>query len=274
MIKLIALDIDGTLLGKKKKVSKRNIAAINAAREAGVKICIATGRSNARVEDIAKAIGITKNQEHLICLNGGGIYKYDENEKLQTVKETLFSIDEVKFIYNTALDENINCFSYSEDTKTAYVIKNKGPFVWFMKKITKKKIEIYKRDEMDQRAFKVITYGNKENIAKARKAFETKKFEMFSWSYVSNKTVNIEINPPGVDKLFALQEVASLYNIKPEEVMYFGDGDNDKRAIAWAGHGVAMKNAAKHVKEAAKHTTDHHKKSGVGKKIEELVLKK
>ncbi|AHI52489.1 Cof-type HAD-IIB family hydrolase [Spiroplasma culicicola] len=274
MIKLIALDIDGTLLGSRKKVTKQNIQAIKAAREQDIKICIATGRSASRVEPIAREIGIIDNNEYIICLNGGGIYQYDKDKKLQKIKETLFSIDDVKYIYDNAVENKINCFSYNEDPKSTYVIKNRGAFIWFMKKISGRKAFVYDNQKTDQKAYKVIAYGKKKNILAAKPKFAAKNYEMFSWSYVSNKTMNIEISPVGVDKLYALQEVSKIYNIKQEEVMYFGDGDNDKRAIEWAGVGVAMKNAASHIKEAASHTTGHHKKSGVAQKINEIILNK
>ncbi|QBQ07353.1 HAD superfamily hydrolase [Spiroplasma gladiatoris] len=271
MIKLITLDIDGTLLGKKKQVSKKNIEAIKKARESGIKICIASGRALNRIEKIAEQIGVMDSLEYVITMNGAAIYKYNQKKEPELISETLFSKNDVKYIYNCAMDNRLNCFSYSKDIKKAYVIKNKGPFIWFMKKISKRNIIIYKRDEMDEQAYKIIIYGNKKRINKCRETLELKKYEMFSWSYLSGNTANIEVNPNGVDKMFALQNIAKLENINSDEIMYFGDGDNDKRVMQWAGHGVAMKNAAKHVKKVANYITGHHKKSGVAQMIEKYL---
>ncbi|QGS51581.1 Cof-type HAD-IIB family hydrolase [Spiroplasma tabanidicola] len=271
MIKLIALDIDGTLLGKNKRVSKKNIAAINEARKKGIKFCIASGRAFNRVDKIAKEIGINESLEYVVTMNGGAIYKYDKNKKPVLIKETLFDIDDVKYIYNSALDNKLNCFSYSQDIKVAYVIKNKGAFIWFMKKISHRKIKVYTKDEMDQKAYKIIVYGKKKLIEKCKETLSQKNYEMFSWSYVSGNTANIEINPNGVDKIFALQDIAKVENITADEIMYFGDGDNDKKAMEWVGLSVAMKNASKHIKKIATQITGHHKKSGVAKALNEYL---
>ncbi|AOG60092.1 HAD superfamily hydrolase [Spiroplasma helicoides] len=271
MIKLITLDIDGTLLGKKKKVSSENIKAINEARKKGIKICIASGRALNRVDEIAHEIGVADSQEYVITMNGAAIYKYDENKKPQLIQETLFPIEDVIYIYNAVLENGANCFSYSYDPDIAYIIRDKGLFIWFMKKISHRTIRIYEKDKMDQKAYKIIIYGKKKQVDKIKKQLEKRNYEIFSWSYVSGNTANLEVNPNGVDKLYALQDLAKLENIQQEEIMYFGDGDNDKKVISWAGHGVAMKNASKDIKDIADHITGHHKKSGVAKKIYEYL---
>lgn len=273
MIKLIAVDIDGTLLAKRRKVSKANIRALNLAREQGIKIVIATGRNIKRAIPIAKLIGLDLHQEYVVCLNGGATYKFDEKGEAQLLEETLFSIEDVKYIYNSAQDCKINCFSYSENPAESYVIKKSGFFVYLMKKLSNRVPKVYIRDTMDQRAYKVIAYGKEDKINNLKETLKEKKYEIYSWSYRLKKSVNIEISPVNIDKKHALQKILRYYNLKSEEVMYFGDGQNDLRSIQWAGHGVAMGNAADEIKQEANHITLHHKKSGVAYKIHELILK-
>ncbi|ARU92221.1 HAD superfamily hydrolase [Spiroplasma clarkii] len=273
MVKLIVVDVDGTLLGKKKSVPSENIAALNEARATGIKIAIATGRNLKRAIDIARTIGIDKHQEYLICLNGGVTYKFDAAGEPQLIEETLFSVNDVKYIYDTAVKTKVNCFSYSEDPKITYVIKNRGVFIWFMKKISKRKAKIYGKDEMNQRAYKILACGKRANMNNLVEKVKQKKYEVYSWSYVSDKTVNIEISPVGVDKKHALEKVAREYAIQPSEVMYFGDGQNDARSIKWAGLGIAMGNASSEVKKVADDVTIHHKCGGVAHKIREIILK-
>lgn len=272
MIKLIAVDVDGTLLGKKKKVAPETITALNAARAQGIKVVIATGRNFKRTEAIARAIGSDKNQEFVVCLNGGGTYKFDEQGQVQTINETLFSIEDVKYIYDEAVQAKVNCFAYSQDPKVTYVIKNRGFFIWFMKRISKRKPRIYNKVVMDMPAYKILACGKQAHMETLIKKVKVKNFEVYSWSYVSDKTVNIEISPVGVDKKHALEKVVASYKISPEEVMYFGDGQNDARSIEWAGLGIAMGNASEEVKAVANQATIHHKKNGVAHKIKELIL--
>lgn len=268
---MIALDLDGTLIGKGRKVSKENIKAINMAREAGMKICIDTGRSISRVLSIAKEIGSFEFEEFVICLNGGGIYKLKKDFSYEIIKEVFFEIEDVNSIYEKSKELKINCFSYIEDPKISYVIKKGGLFIWFMKKITNRKLIIFNNKNIKHRAYKVIACGKKNNIQDLKKFIENKNYESYAWSYVSKKTMNIEISPPNVDKVNALKIVSDIYNIVKEEVIYFGDGENDRRSIEWAGVGVAMENASHSIKSSANEIAPHHKKNGVSYKIHRFI---
>ncbi|AGR40844.1 Cof-type HAD-IIB family hydrolase [Spiroplasma taiwanense] len=270
-IKLIVLDIDGTLVGKNKQVPKININAINEARNNGIKICIATGRNLSRAEKIAKSIELDKNQEYLICLNGGAIYKYDENKNPILIEEHLFNQEDFEFIYENAKKNNVNCFSYAQNPEFAFVLK-KDLFTFVLKKVSGRKLMKFEKN-INEKSYKIIAFGNEKKISLLKKALSIKKYEMFSWSYISHSS-NIEINPEGVDKLYSLQKIANFYNIDKKEIIYFGDGDNDKKALEWVGYGVAMANADKHIKEISNDTTNLvNKKAGVGQYIKEKILK-
>ncbi|AGR41833.1 Cof-type HAD-IIB family hydrolase [Spiroplasma diminutum] len=270
MIKLIALDIDGTLVKRKNIVSKINIKAITEARKKGIKICIATGRNITRAKKVAKAIGIDVNQEYLISLNGGATFKYDENAKPILIEEHLFTLEDFKLIYDNAKENNLSSFSYAKDPNIAYVLK-KDLFTYVLKKYSHRKLVKYDRNKIKDTSYKIVVYGKPKGISNLKEALKEKEFEMFSWSYVPHSS-NIEINPKGVDKLYSLQNIAKKYNIKPEEIMYFGDSDNDKRAIEWVGQGIAMGNSKKHLKELAKDATKTNKRHGVGYWIKKEVL--
>ncbi|WP_339021139.1 HAD family hydrolase [Spiroplasma endosymbiont of Atherix ibis] len=270
MIKLIALDVDGTLVKKKNRVSKSNIETINEARKKGIKICIATGRNITRTQRVAKLIGIDLAQEYLITLNGGAVYKYDKNANLTLIEEHLFTLEDFKFIYNKAKENKLSTFSYAKDPKISYVVK-KNLFTYILKKVSHRKLIKYDRDTIKDTSYKIIVYGNSKGIAKLKEEIKDKEYEMFSWSYVPHSS-NIEINPKGVDKLYSLQKVAKAYGIKPEEIMYFGDGDNDKRSLNWVGQGVAMRNSKKDLKNVVKNITKSNKKHGVAYWIKKDIL--
>ncbi|AUB31189.1 Cof-type HAD-IIB family hydrolase [Spiroplasma floricola] len=271
MIKLITLDVDGTLVKRKNKVSKSNIEAIKEARKQGIKICIATGRNITRTEGVAKSIGIDLAQEYLITLNGGAVYKYDGNSVPNLIEEHLFTLEDFKFIYDKAKENKLSTFSYAKDPKISYVVK-KNLFTYVLKKVSHRKLIKYDRNTIKDTSYKIIVYGNSNGIAKLKEEIKDKEYEMFSWSYVPHSS-NIEINPKGVDKLYSLQKIAKIYGIKPEEIMYFGDGDNDKRSLDWVGHSVAMGNSKKDLKSIVKNTTKSNKKHGVAYWIKKEILK-
>ncbi|WP_338985321.1 Cof-type HAD-IIB family hydrolase [Spiroplasma endosymbiont of Diplazon laetatorius] len=271
MVKLIALDVDGTLVKKKNLVSKVNIKAINEAREQGVKICIATGRNISRAMKVAKAIGIDLAHEYVITLNGGATYKYEGTAKPKLIEEHLFELEDFKIIYDKAKEYKLSTFSYAKDPGVSYVVK-KNLFTYVLKKVSGRKLVKYNRDTITDTSYKIIIYGNKKGIAKIKEDLKPKEYEMFSWSYVPHSS-NIEVNPKGVDKLYALQNVAKEYGIDAKDIMFFGDGDNDMRAIKWVGHGIAMGNSKKDLKEIAKNQTKSNKKHGVGYYIKKELLK-
>ncbi|AUM62384.1 Cof-type HAD-IIB family hydrolase [Spiroplasma monobiae] len=271
MVKLIALDVDGTLVKKKNLVSKKNINAINEARKKGVKICIATGRNITRAVKVAKAIGIDLAHEYVITLNGGATYKYDGLATPKLIEEHLFEMDDFKTIYDKAKQYRLSTFSYAEDPNVSYVVK-KNFFTYVLKKVSGRKLIKYNRDEIDGKSYKIIIYGNKKGIAKIKEDLKPKGYEMFSWSYVPHSS-NIEVNPKGVDKLYALQKVAANYGIDSKDIMFFGDGDNDIKAIKWVGHGIAMGNSKKDLKEIASGSTKTNKRHGVGHYIIKELLK-
>ncbi|WP_339034386.1 HAD family hydrolase [Spiroplasma endosymbiont of Cantharis rufa] len=270
MIKLIALDIDGTLVKRRNLVSKTNIKAIKEARKKGIKICIATGRNISRAKNIAKAIGLDSAQEFLISLNGGATFKYNEKAEPIMVEEHLFELEDFKYIYDVAKENKLSCFSYAKDPNIAYVLK-KDLFTYVLKKFSHRKLIRYNRDTVKDTSYKIVVYGKPSGISDLKEKLKDKEFEMFSWSYVPHSS-NVEINPKGVDKLYSLQNVAKSYGIKAEEIMYFGDSDNDQRAIEWVGQGIAMGNSKKHLKELASNSTKTNKKHGVGYWIQKTVL--
>lgn len=91
---------------------------------------------------------------------------------------------------------------------------------------------------------------------------------------VSSLGYNIEINAVGVDKGRGLMELGELLGIRPQEIMAFGDGDNDIRMLEKAGIGVAMGNALDNVKAAADYVTDTNDEEGVAKAIIKYALHK
>ena len=92
------------------------------------------------------------------------------------------------------------------------------------------------------------------------------------WNGVGSLKYNIEVNAAGVNKGSGLVELGKRLGIEREEIMAFGDGDNDEPMLREAGFGVAMANAEEKVKATADYITGSNEEDGVAKAIERFVL--
>ena len=241
-IKLIALDMDGTLLNNQHVVSDRNKEAILAAREQGVEVIISTGRHYQSSFEIARELDI----HYLITVNGSEIWTLDGEliarqtldsdivKKLMELKEQhgtwtwLASVDEV---FSNEAPEDILAYEW---LKVGFDTDN---------------------DHTKEEIIQTITdWGNVE------------------WS--NSSPTNIEINAFGVNKAAAIKKVCERLDLSMEQVMAAGDSLNDIKMIEKAGLGVAMGNAQQTVKDKADYITDTNENDGVAKAIEKWVLRK
>ncbi|AKX33785.1 HAD superfamily hydrolase [Spiroplasma litorale] len=258
-VKLIVMDIDGTLLGKGHKVSKKTLDILKMARAKNIKICLATGRHFYRTEEISRIIESDVNNDYLVCLNGGALYKY-ENKNLNVIYEKTFSEEEFNYIYDESKKIKLNCFSYDKNNETAYVVK-KSLFTFILGKVSKRKPVVYD-NETKNISYKIIGNGKPAAIKKIKQILQKKSFRIYDWSY-SNKSKRIEISPKDVNKVCAIKKLAELEKINKEEIVFFGDGDNDKELLSWVKYGVAMGNAHKEVLRHASYKTKKNTKDGI-----------
>ncbi|PLT35087.1 Cof-type HAD-IIB family hydrolase [Bacillus sp. V5-8f] len=240
-IKLIALDMDGTLLNEDGKVTEGNRAAIKEAEEKGVKVVLSTGRAYATCNEIAKSLALSS---YLITVNGSEIF--DPNGDL--VERNIISHELIEWMWNLTQKYKTGFWATSTDK------------VW--------------RGEMpeDIRSYQWLKFGF--NIAEDKirdKIFsllkETGKLE------ISNSSpTNIEANALGINKAKAIEKVCSFLGFGMENVMAVGDSLNDIAMIKESGLGIAMGNAQEIVKETADWITDTNQNDGVAKAIRKLVL--
>ncbi|AJK51771.1 HAD family hydrolase [Mycoplasma capricolum] len=276
MYKIIAIDIDGTVYSRKHGVHELTKLALKKAREKGIKIVIATGRTISTTRLIAKKLDLLNTSIPFIGQNGGQVFSYETNGKVKIRYTKKFTNKQVNQIFNIIKQHKAHAFCYTLDENIAYKNKGISIFFWWMKKRSQRNVKVYKSNKkLESQITKYICFGKKENMRQMRKKVEDLGFSAFSFSYVTNAKENIEINPIGVNKGYGLEYVAKELNIKPEEILFFGDGENDLEAIKFAGTGVAMKNSKLEiVKNAADDITSLTAvQGGVGEYIFKHVLK-
>lgn len=96
--------------------------------------------------------------------------------------------------------------------------------------------------------------------------------EFSEFEVASSNSDNFEMTKKGTSKGKAVEVLADFYNIKRDEVICMGDGENDLSMIEYAGLGIAMGNASSIVKKRANYVTDTNCNDGVAKAIEKFVL--
>jgi Cof subfamily protein (haloacid dehalogenase superfamily) len=280
MIKLIASDMDGTLLNSEHKISKENIEAIKKAEKMGVKFAISTGRM---YEDVKPLLDENNLRCQCIVLNGGEYIDEDGN----ILEGIYIGKNEAREIINMIIKEKIVAEMYTSDglysvntkeealIQVAYRIRVFDPDTTLEDAIELAKSHshyvnlkyVQDIDEFLNSNIKigkfVAFYNDEETTKKVKKKLESIKGLVIASTF----SKNIEINNKEAQKGLILAKVAEKMWIKREEVMVLGDSFNDYSMFTEFTESYAMGNAISEIKETAKYITDTNDNNGVAKAI-------
>ena len=275
-IKLICIDMDGTLLTSNDEVTDRNKEALRKASELGVKIAITTGRLFCSARYYSDLIGI---DTAVIASNGAYIKTSDED----VVYETPLPRDIVLSIYNIVkkygLSANYNSWDTLireieiPETHTYHIMNKNLPDEKKVKFLVDTENFVNTLKNFKGNILKSIVIEdrpNKDNLWAAKK--EIKDTFGDTLHVVSSGHNNFEVILGTISKGIAVANLAKSSGISPSEVMCIGDSENDLSMINYAGVGVAMGKGLDIVKEQADYVTDTNNNSGVAKAIEHFVL--
>ena len=258
--KLIAIDIDGTLLTNDKKILGDTKLDIKKAFEKGIIICICTGRAYPAAKRYVDELNL---DIPLILYNGCRI------------------ISKENIIFNKTIDKEVSngvfdiinmndgtCCFWKDDT--LYFNKNNEYTVYY-ENLTGIKPTII--NDYDERLFtninKFIWFDTPQNLQFIKNNILN---NVAGIDCFKSQSHILEIVPKDVNKGGAIKFLANYYNIDISEVIAVGDDENDISMIMAAGLGVAMKNAKDCVKEVANYITSSNEENGVGKVINEFIL--
>jgi len=283
-MKLIASDLDGTLLDEDGLVSNENVQAIQKAIKQGIKFVVATGRSYQAASKPLQAVGINCP---IITLNGA--IAYSEH------KEVLRNIPMDKTIAKKVLSICRDADMYIEFfTNKGIFSVSKEYFVEVMMDIMKSanpdatEAEIRQQAEMRFQAEEVHFIDNYDTIFSMD---DLEIYKVLSFSFVKDKLdqvrtvleeetelavtssgdINLEFNHPDAQKGIALESLAASMGIEMKDVMALGDNWNDASMLKAAGRGVAMGNADDGIKALCSYTTKANYEHGVALAIEAML---
>ena len=285
MIKLIASDMDGTLLNHNHKIPKENVELINYAKNQGIEFIVATGRA---YYEALPAL----NEENINCdvisFNGGIVY--DKNGNIISItpmlpKDLYYTIEILKSfdisyqlytkntIYTTSIETDINAYidlirsnGYEPDVEHLRAEAQQKLEVGYITEV--ENIELY-LNEKENPPIKIIAISN--DISKLENAAKLLS-ENTSISVTSSGANNIEIMHKNATKGTALKEIAKIYGINLENAVAIGDNLNDQAMLDIVGYSVAMKNGNTILKEQAKYVTEKtNSEGGVADTIFKLI---
>lgn len=271
-IRLIAFDLDGTLLDDHKNISERSMKALEAAAEKGVILVPATGRIRSA---IPKAVLELPFVRYLITLNGAVVW---DREKEERIYRKIFSKEQSLAIWDYITQFDAMCDIY-EDGQGYMEPKNLDmleEYVYFPEMIqlvrdTRKVIPDIR--EHIRRAGNGVEKFNMYFTDRERQAGVKADLQKFPYLKATTSLVNnIELNHAEADKGRGLKALCEYLGISTKQAMAFGDGDNDTAMLIEAGCGVAMGNAEPSVKAQADRVAETNNADGLAKVIEEYIL--
>lgn len=269
MIKLIVIDLDGTLLNSQHQLSDRTAEAIEKAQAQGIQIMLATGKTHHSGEAIIKRFNLTT---HGIYLQGASVHLHDGGIHANNT----LNPDVARRIITFAEDRGFDVAAYSgqrilsrtvsagaEELHSLYhepMPEAVGPLQNILASTPINKLLVIKPNEA--RKIKALRWQLSMQINPKEARMTQALPDM------------LEILPPNVSKGAALKHLLKDLGIKPEEVMALGDAENDLEMIELAGIGVAMGNAVDLLKQAADYVVASNDEDGIAEAIERFALKK
>lgn len=242
-IKLIALDMDGTLLNEELDISQKNQQTITKAQESGIHVVLSTGRTIMTCKGYADSLDLSS---YLVTANGSEIW----HTTGELIDRVLLTNEQMELMYD--LSKKYETHFWAASTKHVYrndIPENLTSHQWL-----KFGFDV-KEDNIREKINAILASNNDFEIT-------------------NSSLTNIEVNVAGVNKANALKKVCRELDITMDHVLAMGDSLNDIAMIKEAGIGVAMANAQDIVKETADWITTTNVNNGVAAAIEKFVFHK
>lgn len=272
MYKLVAIDLDGTLLNSNKQISNEDKEAINQAVNRGIKVIICSGRIYAGARIFARYLGINGA---VIACNGAVIKDLEKGEVLYN---DFLRMEDCIRALEICNEDDMYFHIYADDTMYTEKLEFSSEFYW------KRNLELPKEDRIEIKLINnlkdemknfhmntskiVVVSDNLEKLSKVRRKVE----ESYSISVMSSNFDNFEIVNRGVSKGNALKFLSGKLGIKKDEIIAIGDNENDYSMLDFAGLGVAMGNAEEYIKGIADYITSSNNENGVSEVFKKFIL--
>ncbi|WP_249870529.1 sugar-phosphatase [Oceanobacillus saliphilus] len=268
MYKLIAIDMDGTLLNDRHEVTEDVKNVLDEAKRQGIKIVLCSGRPIGGMRSYIKALNLDEEGDFVIAYNGAFVQDTHTNKVVAQISlghDDLVKLHELSIELNTPMHffDVEGLYTPNADISEYTVLEsylNKIPLSYRQVSDIPTNLSIPK----------IMFIDNPENLNQTIQALPENLNE--EYTIVRSAPYFLEFVHPSASKGNAVRKLSEQLGIKQEEVMSIGDNGNDLSMIQYAGCGVAMDNAIPEIKAAADFQTRSNNENGVAYAIEKLAL--
>lgn len=264
MYKIVAIDLDDTLLNDEGRVSEENRAVVGRAQQAGIKIVIVSGRSYVSTKQYIRDLALS---DLTVSLNGAYIQDPADDRLVagfpvdkEIARHIIKDIEPFHAHLNFYSGEKVYCQGKTEQALMyARMNRIEIDYVDSLEELSRKKAP-----------GKLLINDEPAKLEKIKELLEKKYGDQVN--IVFSKPYFLEITDKAASKGAALLKVAEMYGIEPLDVIAIGDSENDLSMIRNAGLGIAMANAKEDIKRAADYVTLSNNESGVAYAIKKFIF--
>lgn len=270
MIKLIAIDMDGTLLDGNKQLPERNIRAIQRVLDKGIKVVLCTGRPQSGVLPYFKQLPLNGCEEYAILDNGCTIY---QTKDWSLLAHSALSPDAIETIVANAKEYDGIAVTFFDQTHYFIVGTEIPDLVSYDAGLvfnTVTPIDLKRLKSNPSPILQGMFIGEATELDQFQAAKDAVLSQAFSM--VRSQPCLYEVMPKGTTKASALKQLAKHLGLSANDIMAIGDAANDIEMLEFAGTSVAMGNASNDVKALADYITADHNQAGVASALEKLIL--
>ncbi|MFD9705810.1 HAD family hydrolase [Lentzea sp. NPDC059081] len=260
--RLVASDVDGTLLSTLESVSRRTAAVVARVLAAGVPFVLATGRPPRWVPRIAGEAGL---DGFAVCANGAVLYDIGRDEIVWARTLSPVQLHDVVAAVDSVIDDctyAVELVGRPEDELT-FVAELSYTHPWPEGPHS----GLSRAETLGRPAVKLLARNSAMTSDEMARAINEVLHGEVDLTYSTDHGL-VEIAVHGVTKASGLADVAERFGVEPEHVIAFGDMPNDVEMLRWAGHGVAMANGHEAAKAAADEVTGPNSEDGVAMVLE------
>lgn len=271
-IKVIIMDIDGTLVNDEKVITPLTKETLLKAQDKGVRLVLASGRPTSGLLKLAEELDMENHHGLFVCFNGSKVVDCQSHETLYnraiSVEDSKAVLEHLKNFKARPMFDKDEYMYVNDVFDNTITYKGKSFNVMQYESRGNNYILCEKRDLaafVDFEINKILTFGDPDYLQAHYKEMMEPFKDRLNCMFTSD--FYFEYTAKGVDKAKALDSVLIPMGYKKEEMMAFGDAQNDKSMVEYVGLGVAMGNASDELKAVANEITDTNNNDGIAKAI-------